>query len=145
MPFKVSNSWEVLLSKNTFMWIVSLEWLLSFKKLVFQGAKRESVINLKSTADSLREVKETVDTETQWCFPDLVGEQPAGRPGETPVDTDKPPWILGRSCSLFWVTQPPPLSVGEEQQGCNVCDVFGKVCVWGGGAVVKGSTVCVTE
>lgn len=48
MPFKVSNSWEVLLSKNTFMWIVSLEWLLSFKKLVFQEAKRESVINLKA-------------------------------------------------------------------------------------------------
>ena len=38
---------------------------LVYKKLVFQGAKRESVINLKSTADSLREVKETVDTETQ--------------------------------------------------------------------------------
>lgn len=66
-------------------------------------------------------------------------EQPAGGPGEAPVDTDKLLWILGRSCSFFWVTQTSPPSVGEEQVRLWCLWCFFVKCVWG----VRGSIVCV--
>lgn len=143
-----------------------------FKKLLFQEAKRESVINLKAagTRQTVRGKWECVDAEIQWCFPDLVGERMPDRAEQPALGGGGCLWALisfpGFWADPFhyshfivlilthywWGTQPPPPLVGGEQAKLKFLWCFLVkcvcVCVEGGGGAhaqlgAKDSIVCV--